>query len=148
MNDLLKIKNVRNITVNDLSNNYKMIYINKFQSAFTEDLINPTKTDTKSKKKVRKTKEELCKEIGLSDTTLKRYMKDLGMNSFYRHNHNKTYVKSKNTKKDDKEDIVETTEKKKKSKPKKIKNNDKDDKEEYDYNETFDKTIDGLKIRK
>ena len=123
MNDLLKIKNVRSITVNDLSNNYRMIYINKFQSAFTEDLINPTKIDTKTKKKVRKTK-ELCKEIGISDTTLKRYMKDLGMKSFYRHDHTKTYVKSKNTKKDNKEDIVETTEKKKKSKPKNIKNND------------------------
>ena len=124
MNDLLKIKNVRSITVNDLSNNYKMIYINKFQSAFTEDLINPTKTDPKTNKKVRKTKEELCKEIGLSDTTLKRYMKDLGIKSFYRRDHTKTYVKSKNTKKDDKEDIVKTTEMKKKSKPKKIKNND------------------------
>ena len=97
MDNLLKIKSVKNITVDDLSNNYKLIYITKFQNAFTEDLLNLTKIDPKTNKKVRKTKEELCKEIGISDTTLKRYMKDLGMKSFYRHEN--TYVEKRILKK-------------------------------------------------
>ena len=86
MDNLLKIKNVKSLTVDDLSKNYKIEYISKFQNAFKEDLLNLTKIDPKDKsKKVRKTQQELCNEIGISVTVLKRYMKDLGMKSFYRH---------------------------------------------------------------
>ena len=142
MENLLQIKNVRNITVNDLSNNYKIEYIAKFQNAYKEDLLNLTKIDPYTKKKVRKTKEELCKDIGISETTLKRYMKDLGMKSFYRHEHTNN-VRKKNIKKENK-DIVVTTEKEKK--PKKSKSKDKHD--EYNYNEVFNKTIDGMENNK
>jgi uncharacterized protein YnzC (UPF0291/DUF896 family) len=127
MDNLLKIKNVKSLTVDDLSKNYKIEYISKFQNAFKEDLLNLTKIDPKDKsKKVRKTQQELCNEIGISVTTLKRYMKDLGMKSFYRHTteHTKN-VKTKNTKKEtEEEQTIEVSVKKKKSKPKKLKNND------------------------
>lgn len=79
MDNLLKIKNVKSITVDDLSKNYKIEYIAKFQNAYKEDLLSSTDK--------RKTKQQICKENGISDTTLKRYMKDLGMKSFYRHNY-------------------------------------------------------------
>jgi hypothetical protein len=123
MDNLLKIKNVKSITVDDLSKNYKIEYISKFQNAYKEDLLNLTKIDPKDKsKKVRKTQQELCKEIGISVTTLKRYMKDLGMKSFYRHAHTNN-VKRNNIKKENEEQDIEVTEKKK-SKPKKVKNKD------------------------
>jgi hypothetical protein len=128
MDNLLKIKNVKSITVDDLSKNYKIEYISKFQNAYKEDLLNLTKIDPKDKsKKVRKTQQELCKEIGISVTTLKRYMKDLGMKSFYRHTNSFTHtnnVKRNNTKKENEEQDIEVTEKTKKSKPKKVKNKD------------------------
>ena len=105
MDNLLKIKNVKSITVDDLSKNYKIEYIAKFQNAYKEDLLSSTDK--------RKTKQQICKENGISDTTLKRYMKDLGMKSFYRHNypeHSKTYVKRKNNKKENEEIVTEENE--------------------------------------
>ena len=95
MDNLLKIKNIKSITVDDLSKNYKIEYIAKFQNAYKEDLLSSTDK--------RKTKQQICKENGISDTTLKRYMKDLGMKSFYRHNYpehtNKNEENSKEEKK-------------------------------------------------
>lgn len=103
MDNLLKIKNVKSITVDDLSKNYKIEYIAKFQNAYKEDLLSSTYK--------RKTKHQICKENGISETTLKRYMKDLGMKSFYRHNYpehtnkkeekKKTKPKSKTSKRKD-----------------------------------------------
>jgi len=125
MDNLLRVKDLKDITVDDLSNNFKMEYIAKFQNAYKEDLLNLTMIKTKTNKKVRKTKQQLCKEIGISDTTLKRYMKDLGMKSFYRHSH---------------------TNKVKRKKVKPIENKDNlNIDEEYDYDEAFDKTIKTLK---
>jgi hypothetical protein len=100
MDNLLKIKDIKSITVDDLSKNYKIEYISKFQNAYNEDLLNLTKIDPKDKnKRVKKTQQELSKEIGISVITLKRYMKDLSLKSFYRHTNN---VKRKDTKKETK----------------------------------------------
>ncbi len=83
MYNLLKINNVKSITVDDLSKNHKMEYISKFQNEY-KDLSNLTKIDSKVEIKIVR-KQELCNEIGISVTTLKKYMKYLGMKIFYRH---------------------------------------------------------------
>ena len=72
MSHLSQININRNVTIDDIRNNFKLEYIAKFE----QELLNS---------KGKKNKNQICKDIGISNTTLKRYMKDLGMNSFYRH---------------------------------------------------------------
>jgi hypothetical protein len=48
---------------------------------FAEELEKDPKDDNGK----RLTKSQICKKIGISDSSLKRYMKDLNMKSFYRH---------------------------------------------------------------
>jgi hypothetical protein len=66
-----------------------MEYVAKFIDAYKNNLTS----------KNRKTKKELCKEHSISDLTLKRFMKDLGMKSLYR-NDTKRIPKSKKMNKD------------------------------------------------
>ena len=70
--------------------NHKVEYIHKFQQA----LINNSG----------KSKQLVCDITGVSNNTLTRYMKDLGMKSFYRHDH-------KINRKKDKEDKFKNEEK-------------------------------------
>ncbi len=109
-------KYVNGITVDDLRKNHKIEYIHKFQQAL---INNPGKS-----------KQVVCDIAGVSNNILTRYMKDLGMESFYRHDH------KINRKKKDKED------------KEKIKTKSKDLKgggETYDFEETFNKTVESLK---
>jgi len=64
---------MNDITVDDLRKHHKVEYIHKFQWA----LINNSG----------KSKQVVCDIAGVSNNTLTRYMKDLGMKSFYRHDH-------------------------------------------------------------
>ncbi len=113
---LMQKKYINDITVDDLRKNHKIEYIHKFQQAL---INNPGKS-----------KQVICDIAGVSNNTLTRYMKDLGMKSFYRHDH------KINRKKKDKED------------KEKIKTKSKDLKgggETYDFEETFNKTVESLK---
>jgi len=112
---LMQKKYINDITVDDLRKNHKIEYIHKFQQAL---INNPGKS-----------KQVICDIAGVSNNTLTRYMKDLGMKSFYRHDH------KINRKKKDKED------------KEKIKTKSKDLKgggETYDFEETFNKTVESL----
>jgi DNA-binding MurR/RpiR family transcriptional regulator len=113
---LMQKKYINDITVDDLRKNHKIEYIHKFQQALINNLG--------------KSKQVICDIAGVSNNTLTRYMKDLGMKSFYRHDH------KINRKKKDKED------------KEKIKTKSKDLKgggETYDFEETFNKTVESLK---
>src|SRR6266487_5847056 len=70
---LMQKKYINDITVDDLRKNHKVEYIHKFQQAL---INNPGKS-----------KQVVCDIAGVSNNTLSRYMKDLGMKSFYRHDH-------------------------------------------------------------
>jgi predicted kinase len=80
MDILIKVKNLKNLTVDDLTKEYKMEYVAKFIDVYKNNLTSKNK----------KTKKQLCKTNDISDFTLKRFMKDLGMKSFYRQDNNKT----------------------------------------------------------
>jgi hypothetical protein len=58
------------ISADDYDRDYKFLYVNKFKQAH---LNNPN---------IRK--RDLCNQIGISESTLNRFMKDLGLNSLYR----------------------------------------------------------------
>ncbi len=85
---LMQKKYINDITVDDLRKNHKVEYIHKFQQA----LINNQG----------KSKQVVCDIRGVSNNTLTRHMKDLGMKSFYRHDHK---INRKKKDKEDKEKI-------------------------------------------
>ena len=75
MNSLSQINLDKNVSPDDIRNNFKLNYIVKFEQALMDNLGN----------RIKKNKLQLCKDIGISNTTLKKYMRDLEMKSFYRH---------------------------------------------------------------
>jgi hypothetical protein len=121
-------KYVNDITVDDLRKNHKIEYIHKFQQAL---INNPGKS-----------KQVVCDIAGVSNNTLMWYMKDLGMKSFYRHDH------KINRKKQDKED-KEKIKTKSSSSRKDLKGGGEAQQSSlsatYDFEETFNKTVKSLK---
>jgi hypothetical protein len=61
----------------DIRKNLKMKKVLKFVEEFEKD--------PKNDNRKRLTKSQICKKIGISDSSLKRDMKDLNIKSFYRH---------------------------------------------------------------
>jgi hypothetical protein len=88
---LMQKKYINDITVDDLRKNHKVEYIHKFQQA----LINNSG----------KSKQVVCDIAGVSNNTLTRYMKDLGMKSFYRHDHKINRKKDRKDKSKNKEKV-------------------------------------------
>ncbi len=111
---------INDITVDDLRKNHKVEYIHKFQQAL---INNPGKS-----------KQVVCDIAGVSNNTLTRYMKDFGMKSFYRHDHK---INRKKKDKEDKEKI--------KTKSSSSRKDLKGGGETYDFEETFNKTVESLK---
>jgi Zn-dependent peptidase ImmA (M78 family) len=74
---LNSIKYTSSIEPEDIRKNLKMKTVLKFG----EELEKDPKNDNGK----RLTKSQICKKIGISDSSLKRNMKDLNMKSFYRH---------------------------------------------------------------
>jgi hypothetical protein len=70
---LIQKKYTNDITVDDSCKNHKVEYIHESQQAL---INNPGKP-----------KQVVCDIAGVSNSTLTRYMKGLGMKSFYRHYH-------------------------------------------------------------
>jgi len=81
---LMQKKYINDITVDDLRKNHKIEYIHKFQQAL---INNPGKS-----------KQVVCDIAGVLNNTLIRYMKDLGMKSLYRHDHEINRKKEKEDK--------------------------------------------------
>jgi DNA-binding MurR/RpiR family transcriptional regulator len=125
---LMQKKYINDITVDDLRKNHKIEYIHKFQQAL---INNPGKS-----------KQVVCDIAGVSNNTLTRYMEDLGIKSFYRHDH------KINRKKQDKED-KEKIKTKSSSSRKDLKGGGEAQQSSlsatYDYDETFNKTVESLK---
>jgi DNA-directed RNA polymerase specialized sigma subunit len=84
---LNSIKYTSSIEPDDIRKNLKMKTVLRFVQAKEE---NPNLT-----------KDQICKKIGISDSSLKRTMKDLNMKSFYRHD---VPVNKRNKKKDNNKD--------------------------------------------
>jgi len=80
---LYKLKLMKNYNNNSNGLNQRKIFKENYINLF---MI--TKLDNPKLKQ-----QQICDKIGISSSTLKRYMNDLGIKSFYRHDHS---VKSKN----------------------------------------------------
>ncbi len=70
---------------------------------FVEELENDPKNDNGK----HLTKSQICKKIGISDSSLKRTMKNLNIKSFYRHD---IPVNKKKTKKNNNKDVEDQNE--------------------------------------
>jgi hypothetical protein len=81
MNNIDSIYNKLTIDIpivsSDIRKNIKLVLIYKFYEAFINNMLKPINE--------RKNKKELCKIAGISEVTLRKYMKQLGIQSFYRH---------------------------------------------------------------